>query len=404
MAKVSKKPRQDVPFRNPIPGREKLHPRIGIIGGGQLAKMTALAGLQLGCDVVVLERSSASPAATLALHSIVGDWNDPGVLLQLAAQSDVITLENEFVDAGALRVLEASGARLLPSAHSIALTQDKFVQKSTLAEAGLPVSAFRKISALEDVLQAGAELGWPVVLKARRNGYDGKGNYTVRSAADVRTGWEHLGAGASDLFVEAFCPFIRELAVIITRAQDGSSAVYPVVESVQRDHICHMVLAPAPVTADVSARAADLANRAVAAVGGLGSFGVEMFLLDDGAVVINELAPRVHNSGHYSIEACECSQFENHVRAVLGWPLGSTRMTTPAAVMVNLLGAGKGPGWPAGLEPALAMPGVHVHVYGKALAGKGRKMGHVCALGADNNQARSRAEAAAKSIYFGGQS
>jgi len=404
MTIVTKQPRQDVPNRNPIPGREKLHPRIGIIGGGQLAKMTALAGLQLGCDVVVLERSSASPAATLALHSIVGEWNDPDVLLQLAAQSDVITLENEFVDAGALRVLESSGARLLPSAQSIALTQDKFVQKSTLAAAGLPVSAFCKVAVPEDVLQAGNEYGWPVVLKARRNGYDGKGNYTVRSAADIRAGWEHLGAGASDLFVEAFCPFVKELAVIITRAQDGSSAVYPVVESVQRDHICHLVLAPAPVDAQVSARAADLANRAVAAVGGLGSFGVEMFLLADGSVVINELAPRVHNSGHYTIEACECSQFENHVRAVLGWPLGSTRMTTPTAVMVNLLGAGKGPGWPAGLERALDLPGVHVHVYGKALSGKGRKMGHVCALHADLGEARSRAEAAVKLISFGGQS
>lgn len=379
------------------------HPRIGIIGGGQLAKMTALAGLQLGCDVVVLERSSSSPAATLALHSIVGDWNDPRVLLQLSAQSDVITLENEFVDATALRVLEASGARLLPTAHSIALTQDKFVQKSTLAEAGLPVSAFRKVATRQDIVEAGREFGWPVVLKARRNGYDGKGNFTVRSASEARSGWEQLGSGAAELFVEAFCPFEKELAVIITRARDGSSAVYPVVESVQRDHICHIIKAPAPVAPEICARAAELARRAVAAVGGLGSFGVEMFQLGDGSVLINELAPRVHNSGHYTIEACECSQFENHVRAVLGWPLGSTRMTAPAAVMVNLLGVGQGADWPPGLEQALAMPGVHVHVYGKALAGLGRKMGHVCALGADLDRALSLAKSAAELITFGGQ-
>ncbi|OGT80003.1 MAG: 5-(carboxyamino)imidazole ribonucleotide synthase [Gammaproteobacteria bacterium RIFCSPLOWO2_02_FULL_61_13] len=385
------------------PVRNKDHPRIGIIGGGQLAKMTALAGLQLGCDVIVLERSSASPAATLALHSIVGDWNDPEVLLQLAAQSDVITLENEFVDAGALRVLEASGARLLPTAHSIALTQDKFVQKSTLAEAGLPVSAFRMVASTQDIHDAGREYGWPVVLKTRRNGYDGKGNFTVRSAADAATGWENLGAGKAELFVEAFCSFDRELAAIITRARDGSSAAYPVVESVQRDHICHVIKAPASLPADVGARAAELARRAVAAVGGLGSFGVEMFLMVDGSVLINELAPRVHNSGHYTIEACECSQFENHVRAVLGWPLGSTRMIVPAAVMVNLLGVDKGSGWPAGLNGALEMPGVHVHIYGKAHAGRGRKMGHVCALGTDPTQVLSRANSAAEMISFGGQ-
>ena len=383
------------------PVRNKDHPRIGIIGGGQLAKMTALAGLQLGCDVIVLERSSASPAATLALHSIVGDWNDPEVLLQLAAQSDVITLENEFVDAGALRVLEASGARLLPTADSIALTQDKFVQKSTLAEAGLPVSAFRKVASIQDILDAGSHYGWPVVLKTRRNGYDGKGNFTVRDAGEAAAGWENLSAGKSELFVEAFCPFERELAAIVTRARDGSSAAYPVVESVQRDHICHVIKAPASLPADVGTRAAELARRAVAAVGGLGSFGVEMFLLADGSVLINELAPRVHNSGHYTIEACECSQFENHVRAVLGWPLGSTRMIVPAAVMVNLLGVGKGSGWPTGLNRALEMPGVHVHIYGKAQAGRGRKMGHVSALGSTMEQANARAHAAAEQIGFG---
>lgn len=364
--------------------------------------MTALAGLQLGCDVVVLERSSASPAATLALHSIVGDWNDPEVLLELSTQSDVITLENEFVDAGALRVLEASGARLLPTADSIALTQDKFVQKSTLVQAGLPVPAFRTVESAQDIIAAGREFGWPVVLKTRRLGYDGKGNFTVRSAEAADSGWNSLGGGRAGLFVEAFCPFERELAAIITLARDGSSAAYAVVESVQRDHICHVIRAPAAVPAEVAARAGELARRAVTAVGGLGSFGVEMFLMQNGEVLINELAPRVHNSGHYTIEACECSQFENHVRAVLGWPLGSTRMIAPAAAMVNLLGAGKGSGWPIGLERALETPGVHVHIYGKAHAGRGRKMGHVCALGATVEEACARAQAAANVISFGG--
>jgi 5-(carboxyamino)imidazole ribonucleotide synthase len=176
---------------------------------------------------------------------------------------------------------------------------------------------------------------------------------------------------------------------------------YPVVETVQRDHVCHVVKAPAPVPGEVAARAADVAQRAVAAVGAVGSFGVEMFLRRARDIVVNELAPRVHNSGHYTIEACLCSQFENHVRAVLGWPLGGTTMVAPAAAMVNLLGAAKAAGHPHGLERALAVPGAHVHIYGKAMSGAGRKMGHVTALGASLDEALATAQRAAAEIHFG---
>jgi 5-(carboxyamino)imidazole ribonucleotide synthase len=258
------------------------------------------------------------------------------------------------------------------------------------------------VAAPAEIADAAREFGWPLVLKARRNGYDGKGNATVRGAEDIAGAWEKLGAGRRELFVEQWCPFVKELAVIVTIGRDGSSAVYPVVETVQRDHICHRVFAPAPVAADLGGRAATLAQRTVAAVGGIGSFGVELFLTAEGTILVNELAPRVHNSGHYTIEACVCSQFENHVRAVLGWPLGATAMVAPAAVMVNLLGAGQGPGRPVGLEAALAVPGAHVHVYGKSVSAAGRKMGHVTALGATLDEARARAEQAAQHIRFGG--
>lgn len=376
--------------------------RLGIIGGGQLAKMTALSALQLGCDVAVLERNAVSPAAVLATHSLVGDWDSPSELLRLAALCDVVTLENEFVDARSLAALEASGHKVFPTAKSIALVQDKLIQKQTLAAADLPVPEFRAVANPEAIVAAARELGLPLLLKARRNAYDGKGNVTVRSLDDIAAAWRKLGGhDGNELFVEAFCPFVNELAVIITRGRNGECATYPLVETVQRDHICHIVHAPAVVSPEISAAALDIARRAVTAVGAVGSFGVEMFLTADGNVFVNELAPRVHNSGHYTIEACECSQFENHVRAVLGWPLGSTRMVAPAAVMVNLLGVGKGPGRPFGLDRALAVPGAHVHIYGKAISNVGRKMGHVTALGGTMNEALAKAEPAAREISFG---
>jgi 5-(carboxyamino)imidazole ribonucleotide synthase len=190
---------------------------------------------------------------------------------------------------------------------------------------------------------------------------------------DIETGWQELGGGLNELLVESFWHFSNELAFIVTRGRDGATAVYPVVETVQRDHVCHIVRAPADISQRIAAQASNLARRAVEAVGGIGSFGVELFLAGSGELAVNELAPRVHNPGHYTIEACESSQFESHVRAVLGWPLGSTRMIAPAAVTVNLLGKDRAPGQPLGLDSALAVPGAHVHLYGKAMSGTGVK-------------------------------
>ena len=374
--------------------------RLGIIGGGQLAKITAAAALQLGCEVVILDRAAGSPAAHLSPRSQVGNWNDPAVLARLAAEVDVVTLENEFVDASALRALEFAGHRVYPSADCLERTQDKLIQKQTLVRAGLPVAECCAVASRAEVLEAGARLGWPLLLKTRRDGYDGKGNFTVRQPTDVDVAWDRLGGEKNALLVEAFCHFAKELAVIVTRARDGADAVYPVVQTIQRDHVCESVLVPAELPASVVLRASELARRAVAAVGGVGSFGVELFLCSDDQILINELAPRVHNSGHYTIEACECSQFENHVRAVLGWPLGSTRLRSPAAAMVNVLGTAEAPGRPRGWEDALSVPGAHIHLYGKSTSGKGRKMGHVTALGLSVTEAWSTAERAARALHF----
>ncbi len=375
--------------------------RIGIVGGGQLAKMTALSALEFGCDIHILERKPEGPAMNLAGKTFIGDWDNPDDLLKLAEHADVITLENEFVDANSLSELEKAGHTLFPTSKSIGLVQDKYIQKQTLLEAGLPLIPFRIIESREEIIEVAKELNWPLVIKTRRNGYDGKGNATINDENEIDAAWDKLDGDNRTIYAEAFCPFVSELAIIITTSRNGEVATYPLVESVQRDHICHIVRAPAHVSNSITENAIDIAQRAVIAIGAIGSFGVEMFLTKDGEVIINELAPRVHNSGHYTIEACECSQFENHVRAVLGWPLGSTKMVKPAAVMVNLLGQDHGSGQPAGLDEALAMPGVHVHIYGKELSMPGRKMGHVTALGETIPEAEKAAQAAANILYFG---
>jgi 5-(carboxyamino)imidazole ribonucleotide synthase len=400
-----------MPMQMPVHGRDVgvsmaprglAYPRLGVIGGGQLARMTALAAVQLGCEVVLLDRNDSGPAAQLTARSLVGDWNDAEALLRLAAQVDVVSIENEFVDPDALEVIETTGRRLHPSTATLRRVQDKLIQKQTLARAGLPAPRFAAVEDPHELAAFGSETGWPVVLKTRRNGYDGKGNYTVDSAADIYKAWNALGGEHHALYVEAYCNFACELAVIVTRAADGSVAEYPVVETVQRNHICHLVRAPAPVPGEISRKAASLARRAIEVIEGVGSFGVELFLTRDGQVLVNEIAPRVHNSGHYTIEGCLCSQFENHVRAVLGWPLGSPAMVAPAAVMGNLLGSGSGPGAPQGMARALQICGAHFHIYGKATSLAGRKMGHVTALGKNLEEAEAIARQAADLVRFGG--
>jgi 5-(carboxyamino)imidazole ribonucleotide synthase len=388
------------PLRSAAP-RKRIRPTLGIIGGGQLARMTAQSALSLGCDVVMLDDEADSPASAAAARWIRKPADDLAALCELAEAVDVVTLENEFIDARLLASIEERGHLVLPSAATMRLVQDKLAQKTLLQNTGLPVPAFAAVESKADLLSAGEKLGWPLVLKKRRDGYDGKGNTTVRGAADVDAAWARLDGDRHALFAEEFCPFTCEIAIIITSSRDGGSIAYPLVETVQRDHICHTVIAPAHVSEIVARQAGEIARRAVEAVGGIGSFGVEMFLCPDGAVLVNELAPRVHNSGHYTIEACECSQFENHVRAVMGWPLGSPAMRAPAAVMVNLLGHADGPGAPHGIKECLAIAGAHLHIYGKARSKAGRKMGHITALGSNAAAALDIATRAAAPLHFG---
>jgi 5-(carboxyamino)imidazole ribonucleotide synthase len=373
---------------------------LGIIGGGQLAKMCAQAASQLGIEVRILERAERFPARHLAAATLRGDWDDGEEVAALARQCDVVTLENEFVDARALRHAERLGAIVRPGSATMATVQDKFLQKTAFAQAGLPLPRFAAVESPADVVLFARAHGWPVVLKKRRNGYDGKGNATVRGEHELDAAWARLGG--SGLYVEAFCPFERELAIVAVRAHDGERVAYPLVETINADHICRVVVAPADASPDIARRATQIALAAIDSVGGVGAFGMELFLKKDGEVLVNEIAPRVHNTGHYTIEGCECSQFENHVRAAMGLPLGSTALRARCAVMVNLLGSGPGPARPAGLEAALAERGVAVHIYGKDASSQGRKMGHVTAIGDDPREVLARAERAAAAIRFGG--
>jgi 5-(carboxyamino)imidazole ribonucleotide synthase len=372
--------------------------RLGILGGGQLARMTLQAASRLGIDVVIAERFANSPAARLTSSSLVfpNGWNDPELLDRLARLAQVVTLESEFVDWRVLVALEEHGVRVVPSPACVGVVQDKLLQKQALALAELPVPMFVEVAEPAGLAHAADELGWPLMLKARRDGYDGRGNIVVRSAAEAESAFKTLGWPERQLYAEAFADFERELASLVVRGSDGQIAQYPVVETRQDTllHICREVLAPAECSPDIAERAAAIARGAVEAVGGIGAFGVELFLMRDGQVCINELAPRPHNSAHYTIEACWTSQFENHVRAVLGLPLGDASLREPAAAMVNLLGTTNAPICGADL----AEPRTYVHVYGKEENRPGRKMGHVTAVGSSVGEALARARTAAARI------
>jgi 5-(carboxyamino)imidazole ribonucleotide synthase len=369
--------------------------------------MTAEAAPALDTEIVVLEKTAGSPAGIFvgAANELVGDWRDEATRERLASRCEIVTLENEFVDADALEWFVARGRPVYPGPRTVRTIQDKLRQKQALARAGLPLPRFRAIRTVEQVRCVALELGWPLVLKARRNGYDGYGNASVERPEEIAPALARLGGGTSaggagGLYVEEGVPFVGELAMMVARGRDGSIAAFPLVETRQRDHICHEVVVPARVSSDVAERARVAALGAVTALDAVGVVGVELFLLADGTIAVNELAPRPHNSGHYSIEGCRTSQFANHLRAVLGDTLGPTDLVAPAVAMVNLLGTTNGPAAPRGVAEAASLPDTFVHIYGKRDVRVGRKMGHVTALGEGPEAALARARSAANVIQW----
>ena len=361
--------------------------RIGIIGGGQLGRMMVKAAKRLGCTSVVLDPTPGSPAGQVSGHQIVGAYHDPAKLRELCESCDVTTFDIEDIDSETLDELEREGNRILPAPRVLAIIQDKLTQKQALEAAGIPTAEFIPMS--EPSADAFAGFGYPLVQKARRGGYDGRG-VVVMQGPDAFA--DHLPVPS---LIERFVPAMKEIAVLVARGEDGDSRCYPVVEMCFRpgENVLDMLLAPAAIDPDTAARAQALAIRTVEALGGVGVFGIEMFLGDGGELLVNEVAPRTHNSGHHTFEANVTDQFEQHLRAVVGLPLGATDQLSPAA-MINLLGAPGHRGRPVikGIKAALAIPGVCLHIYGKAATSPFRKMGHVTVLDSDLDRAREKAE------------
>lgn len=379
------------------PTSDDSFPTIGILGGGQLGKMMAAEAVRMSIGVRLLSPKDAGPMRAYA-ESYTGDWTDPDVLREFAADCDVVTVESEWAPAAEAADALPDTVDVYPSPQTLDWIKDKGIQNQRLQDAGCPLPAFARCDTLDAALDAAHSFGYPVVLKQYRGGYDGYGNATVASDAALRDAWPDLAAD-DGLLVEEFAEFTRELAVQVARRPGGEQVVYPVAYTEQRDHRCHAVEVPADVSDAVSRTAQRVAQRAVDAVEGVGLVAVELFEMPNGDVLVNELAPRPHNTGHYTIEGSHTSQFENHVRAILDWPLGSPAPRMPAAVMVNVLGGREGtPPHTSGLSEALAVDGASVHIYGKPDVRPGRKMGHVTALGADRADARQRAETAAHAI------
>jgi len=353
--------------------------RIGILGGGQLAKMTASAAYRLGFETAIFEKFIDSPAGVMTKYDFGGLPDDEISLKNFLFFSDIITLENEFIDSNFLASIESQGKKVLPSSHTIALIQDKYIQKQTLRAKGIPVGDFMLANGKLDYEILSKNLGNCFILKSRTMGYDGYGNREVDNDSSFQQSYDKLISRTHGLFAEKKVLFEKELAIMLARSKN-EFILYPVVETIQKNHICQTVIAPAQIPKKALNEIKEIAIEAVKAVEGIGIFGIELFY-NDNEILVNEMAPRPHNSGHYSIEGCRTSQFENHVRSVLELPLGNSDLTAPYAVMINLLGKKNNSRSPGNYHEILSEKNAHMHIYGKAESRIGRKMGHITMTG-----------------------
>lgn len=345
---------------------------IGIIGGGQLGRMMALAARAQGYRIAVLDPMEDSPCGQVADHEIVGDYNDLTAIKQLAELSDVITYEFENIDADALAWL-CENTYVPQGKDILEITQDRITEKATIAASGLKVVPYAIAISEQDIYDNIKKLGYPAVLKTSRGGYDGKGQVVLKTEADIGDAVKLLNQGPCVL--EKWLSFEKEISVIITRKANGEMSVFPVAENIHVENILHQSIVPARIKPHMQEAALDVAGKLGVHLGLVGTLAVEMFVGVDGDIYINELAPRPHNSGHYTIEACVTSQFEQHIRAICNLPLGSTELLKPA-VMVNILGEHQ----EKLLKEIPALTDWKVHLYGKKEAREKRKMGHITIL------------------------
>lgn len=359
--------------------------KLGIIGGGQLAWMMADAANKLGVKLIIQTPSQNDPAVSIAQDSIFAPINDAAATEVLARKCDIITFENEFVNLAALSLLEKEGVCFRPQLSALAPVLDKYEQRCYLKELGLPVPDFLALSTGKEIELQVANFGFPVVLKARRHGYDGQGTFIIR---DIETLWKIINQSRTEFLVEEFVPFERELAVIAARSVNGEIVTYPTVETCQENQVCRWVIGPAEISQEQSLEIEAIAHKLLNSLQYVGILGIELFLKADGTILVNEIAPRTHNSGHFTIDACATSQFEQHLRAVCGLPLTNTTLNCHTTVMVNLLGYETSQSDYQKQRQQLGnIPQATVHWYGKTESRPGRKLGHITILlGQDNRK------------------
>jgi len=381
-----------------VPQTPPVYPVVAMVGGGQLARMTHQAAIPLGMSLRVLAVSADDPAAQVCPDVVIGSHTDPDALRRAAAGAAALTFDHEHVPTALLEALAAEGVAVLPPPQALVYAQDKLAMRRRLAQMGAPVPRFTEVNSQADVDDFAAEVGGPLVIKTVRGGYDGRGVVLADDLAAAREAASRYLADGVAVLAEERVPMRRELAALVARSPYGQGAAWPVVETVQREGICVTVLAPAPDLADdVRAQAEQLGLGIAEELGVVGVLAVELFETVDGALLVNELAMRPHNSGHWTMNGAVTGQFEQHLRAVLDYPLGDTRAVAPVTVMANVLGAPQTPAM--SLDERLhhlfgRIPEAHVHLYGKAER-PGRKIGHVNVLGEDAGVVRERAERAA---------
>ncbi len=369
---------------------------IGIVGGGQLGRMLADAAHKLGFQVVVLDPTTNSPAGQIADKQIIGGFKDEEKILELAKISDFITFELEGVNDEILEKISQKGKPVNPDPKVLRIIRDKFNQKVFLKNHGIPVADFALIENEEDCKKQGEIFGYPYLLKARFDAYDGRGNYVVKNKQDIAKAVKKFSG--SSLYAEKFVPFEKELAVVSARDMFDTIESFEVVETIHKDNICHTVKSPADVDVRTKSKATELAEKVLSALGGVGVFAVEMFLDKNGEILVNEIAPRVHNSGHHTIEAYNASQFEQHIRAISGMPLLKLENKSEASVMMNILGQRDGKAVYKAEKGLEKLSGVNVHIYGKMETRKERKMGHLTAIAKTLKEAENQAKKAHKYI------
>jgi 5-(carboxyamino)imidazole ribonucleotide synthase len=363
---------------------------IGIIGGGQLGRMICMEARRMDFRTLILDPDPNCPAGQVSDDRIVAPYSDTNAAMELARRCDVVTYEFENVNAESVEAAQSAGT-VYPGSSVLRVAQHRIREKTTLRDNGFPVPNFRAVDTYSELQNAMIDIGLSAVLKTATMGYDGKGQAVLRQSDDARTAYDELRPRTDALVLEAFVPFSKELSVICARDAEGNTACFPVQENIHRDGILDVTIVPARVSEKVKRNAVELVTSITESLQMVGLLAVEMFLTKDDQLLVNELAPRPHNSGHYTLDACVTSQFEQIIRAICGLPLGSTELMTPV-VMANLPGdvwidADGHPDFASTLE----VPGVKLHLYGKSEARVGRKMGHICALAPDVETALQRA-------------